>query len=89
MIRLSRPALSQRFPLPLPPKSSTAYINPNVALDLKTRETDDEFIFDPVVRIHSSRLFNRYSFHFLAYTTTSFWICLRWGIVLLHIMREQ
>lgn len=51
MTRLSRPALSQRFPLPLPPKSSTAYINPNVALDLQTGETDDEFIFDPVVRI--------------------------------------
>lgn len=78
MTRLSRPALSQRFPLALPPKSSAAYINPNVALDLRTEETDDEFIFDPVVSIYSSRLFNKYSFHSLAYPSTSFWICLRW-----------
>ena len=89
MNSLSRPALSQRFPLPLPPKSSTAYINPNVALDLKNGETDDEFIFDPVVRTYSSRLFSGYSFYFLAYPTTSFWIRLRWRIVLLHVMREQ
>lgn len=47
--RLLKPALSQRFPLPLPPKQSALHMNPNAALDLEPNETDDHFLLNPVV----------------------------------------
>ncbi|CAD6591677.1 MAG: hypothetical protein ASARMPREDX12_005306 [Alectoria sarmentosa] len=49
--RLSRPCLSQRFPLPLPAKQSALHFDPNAALDLEPNETDDHFLLNPVLTL--------------------------------------
>lgn len=51
VLRLSRPSLSQRFPLPLPPKASALSIDPNAALDLGPGETDDHFLLNSVLTL--------------------------------------
>lgn len=51
VLRLSRPSLSQHFPLPPPPKQSALYIDPNAALDLEPSETDDHFLLNSVLTL--------------------------------------
>lgn len=51
VLRLSRPSLSQGFPLPRQSKSSPSYIDSKAAADLGPGETDDEFLFNPILTL--------------------------------------
>lgn len=51
VLRLSRPSLSQRFPLPRQDKSSSFYIDSETALDHTSGGTDEQFLFSPVLTL--------------------------------------
>jgi len=51
VLRLSRPSLSQGFPLPRQSTISSSYIDPHKALDLGLDETDEQFLYDPVLTL--------------------------------------
>lgn len=50
VLRLSRPSLSQSVPLPRQSKTSS-YIDSDAALDLGPQETDEQFLFSPVLTL--------------------------------------
>lgn len=51
VLRLSRPSLSQRFPLLRQDKSSSFYIDSETALDQTSSRTDERFLFSPVLTL--------------------------------------
>lgn len=50
VLRLSRPSISQRIPLPRQSKGSS-HINSNAALGLGPKEADEQFLFSPVLTL--------------------------------------
>lgn len=51
VLRLSRPSLSQVFPLPQQSKNSSSYVDASAALDLPSTEIDEQFVFSPVLTL--------------------------------------
>lgn len=54
VLRLSRPSLLQRFPLPQQPKSSPLYIDANAASDYELDEVDSQFLLSPIITLPPS-----------------------------------
>jgi len=50
-LRLSRPSLSQRFPLPRQSKTAPSYIDADAASDLCPDEVDPQFLLSPVITL--------------------------------------
>lgn len=51
VLRLSRPSLAQRFPLPALPEGSDRSIDHKAGLGIRDRDSDDQFVLGPVLSL--------------------------------------
>ena len=51
VLRLSRPSLSQHFPLAVPSQSPDHSLDPKASLDIREGESDDQFILGPMLTL--------------------------------------